>query len=322
MKKNIFISLSVALFALLILMPSCKKEDPPPSSTPTINVSSYFNVTNGTLKTTSFPAAESDVALSNVVLNENVLAGGSSYVTFETDASVNKILVGVQDISGYYELTPSNNTRDISYDFIMIMSQSLSVSSFVVQLAILDDNNEISQIYYQTVELIGAGTGKLQISLSFDNDKDIDLHVVEPNGTRIYYGSPVSSNGGELDVDSNAGCSIDGINNENIYYSEEANIENGVYQVYVDMWENCDPAIATNFVLSVFYEGELVQALTGANPKAGTFPVNAESNYGEIENIEPVMTFEITNAVAKSQFRSFEPRPLSESAKLKLSMQK
>ena len=53
-----------------------------------------------------------------------------------------------------------------------------------------------------------------------EDEKDVDLHLIEPNGGHIYYGNRRSSNGGFLDIDSNPDCSIDGVNNENIYYQE------------------------------------------------------------------------------------------------------
>ena len=112
----------------------------------------------------------------------------------------------------------------------------------------------------------------------------------------------MSLNGGELDLDSNAACDIDGVNHENIYYSDNAIVEPGEYTVYVDMWSNCDETVPTNFVLSVFYEGELLQTVEGVNPIAGYFPADEPSNAGYINNIQPVCHFIIPdNGPAKSE---------------------
>lgn len=319
MKKSLFFIGCVAV-ALLIITGCKKKKDPTTPSTNT-TVESYFKVNNGVFKNASFPAATSDLQLNNVQANEQVLLGGSSFISFDMSVAVNKILVGIQNVDGYFEVVPTDS-RSFNYNFIIIINQTMSEESFTLQIAIIDENGQISQSYFITLNVLLAGTGQLQVSLSFDNEKDVDLHLIEPNGCHIYYGNRRSLNGGELDVDSNPGCFIDSINNENIFYTDSAYIEPGIYKVYVDLWENCDPSIPTNFVLSVFYNGSLISTTTGTNPFSGNFPINHPSNFGSISLLEPVLTFEIPNVNAKQPTKKFEPLPLTESAILKMSMEK
>jgi hypothetical protein len=91
-------------------------------------------------------------------------------------------------------------------------------------------------------------TGDVQVSVSWDAPSDLDLHVVDPFGEDIYYGNPVSSSGGQLDVDSNPACNIDGRQIENIRWGSRA--PGGTYTVRVDYWANCDVA-RTNFIVTV-----------------------------------------------------------------------
>src|SRR5262249_326010 len=67
-----------------------------------------------------------------------------------------------------------------------------------------------------------------------------DLHVVEPGGFEIYYqpSNRTSPSGGTLDLDSNAGCTIDNINNENVTWPA-GRAPNGNYIVRVDNWNSC-----------------------------------------------------------------------------------
>jgi uncharacterized protein YfaP (DUF2135 family) len=51
---------------------------------------------------------------------------------------------------------------------------------------------------------LGGCVGEITATLSWNSLDDIDLHLIEPDGTRIFFGNPRSRNGGELDVDMNA----------------------------------------------------------------------------------------------------------------------
>jgi hypothetical protein len=63
-----------------------------------------------------------------------------------------------------------------------------------------------------------VGTGDVQVTLEWTSDSDLDLHVIEPDGTETDYTNPgPSSTGGQLDVDSNIECQNDG-GVENIFW--------------------------------------------------------------------------------------------------------
>jgi hypothetical protein len=91
-------------------------------------------------------------------------------------------------------------------------------------------------------------TGDVQVSVSWDAPSDVDLHVIDPSGEEVYYGNSVSASGGQLDVDSNAACSIDGRQIENIRWASRA--PGGTYTVRVDYWSSCAVA-QTNFLVTV-----------------------------------------------------------------------
>jgi hypothetical protein len=126
--------------------------------------------------------------------------------------------------------------------------------------------------------ILNGGAGGVQVTLSFDDDEDLDLHVREPkpNGSycEIYYGqpgpvdaglppipipipipTPPSCSVGWLDRDSNAACNIDGVNIENVIYPTNVAAPAGTYSVYVDYWEACDSIPATNFAVQVRANG-------------------------------------------------------------------
>lgn len=105
-----------------------------------------------------------------------------------------------------------------------------------VNVALRDSQGRIGDILTVPVNVAEAKRGELRVTLSWDTATDVDLHVVEPGGSEIYYSNRTSANGGQLDLDSNAGCSIDGVNQENIYWERPVN---GEYIVRVDFWSDC-----------------------------------------------------------------------------------
>ena len=54
--------------------------------------------------------------------------------------------------------------------------------------------------------------------------------------------------------------------------------KNGTYQVWVNMFANCDPSIATNYTIRVTYKGMAVTPKSGSNPTSGVFPIGTPDN--------------------------------------------
>jgi uncharacterized protein YfaP (DUF2135 family) len=105
-------------------------------------------------------------------------------------------------------------------------------------------------------------TGDVQVSVSWNVDNDIDLHVVDPAGFEIYYGDRSSPEGGMLDLDSNAACVIDSVNNEHIVWPVGM-APAGSYTVRVDNYDNCTSA-AADFVVTVQTKGKPPQTFMGS----------------------------------------------------------
>ena len=172
------------------------------------------------------------------------------------------------------------------------MSQDFEVDEFTLIVAIKDANGLVSSYEYIYITRVEAGTGKLQISCSWDKANDVDLHLVEPDAEEIYYSYSYSSNGGDLDIDSNAGCSIVNVNNENITYGDDAVVETGEYIVRVDHYSNCSIVGNTNFIVTARYKGELINPTVGSNPYYGFFTPENEDHGGAGSGVT-VMKFNI-----------------------------
>lgn len=95
-----------------------------------------------------------------------------------------------------------------------------------VAASLLNEKGRLSQPDTTYVRMERVGTGKVQISLSWDTGTDQDLHVLTPSGELIYYDDARSSDGGRLDRDDR-----DGFGPENIFWLRDA--PDGTYYVKV-----------------------------------------------------------------------------------------
>lgn len=277
------------------------------------DVQKYLEVQDGTLIKKNKPYSTTEFGLT-VDMNSTIIPGGTSIVDVVSPVTPSKMYIGVEDATGYYSVTPQKDGGH--YSCVILINQDLELEDgegFVIWGALTDASGDISETWEKEVSVHNVGTGALQVSLSFTNAKDVDLHLIEPNGEHIYYGNRTSENGGQLDLDSNPGCSIDNINNENITYSEDAYVEPGTYTVYAVMYSNCDPSVATGYSVTATYNGRLINTATGTNPARGTFEINAPStgnSLSEEDGVYPVMTFTIGHK-GQVKTKSFPKTPHS-----------
>jgi hypothetical protein len=294
---------SIILFVLagvvLLGYNSCEK-DKKHGSGGGDEVKKYLSVNGAEFRAASFPSATANgPQIDNVDGNGSVIEGGSNPVRIYTNDNVSKIIVGVENVSGYYEFSATNKSSAAYYMISIILSTEIPIEEFSIIFAIIDANGRVSERYALPVEVIEVGTGRLQVSLSWDQLNDVDLHLVEPNGEEIYYNNTESENGGLLDLDSNANCNDDGINNENITYSENTVVEAGEYIVRVDFWSACDVVQKTNYIVTARLNGVLISRANLTNPYYGSFEPDEADAGGRGSGVE-VMRFTLSASQLKS----------------------
>jgi len=113
----------------------------------------------------------------------------------------------------------------------------------------------------RTLTVTRVGSGDVQVSVAWNTAADVDLHVVDPAGEEIYWGSRTSASGGELDLDSNAGCGGDQPRNENTVWPVNR-APTGTYVVRLDYWDACGAEL-TDYVVTVWVKGHDAQVFTG-----------------------------------------------------------
>lgn len=112
------------------------------------------------------------------------------------------------------------------------------------------DGNITDSIKEKVKRAGGNVTARMRVSLGWYNTDDLDIHVIEPSGNRIYYGNKMNN----LDVDMNCWGTLVRDPVENVCWNN--NIRDGVYTVLVNNFskrENKD----FGFSLEVEFEGHI-----------------------------------------------------------------
>ena len=102
----------------------------------------------------------------------------------------------------------------------------------------------------------GKVEGDLRCSLSWFNYDDLDLHMHEPGGYEIYFGNrgQKSPNGGNLDVDMNAGSGQTRNAVENIIYLNKDTMKEGIYKVVVENFSKRE-SVDVGFEMEIEFDG-------------------------------------------------------------------
>jgi hypothetical protein len=119
-----------------------------------------------------------------------------------------------------------------------IVELTLTVAqSFTGQVAASLGSGPVGE--YKAVPLISSlGSGALRATLTWNTTADIDLHVIEPDGTHVYYGQRTGPTA-TLDFDDTSGFGP-----ENIFVASGRGAS-GLYQVYIDHYSGASPTTST-----------------------------------------------------------------------------
>jgi len=158
------------------------------------------------------------------------------------------IPAGVPDVSA-----PTLPTLECTASF----SRSLPDPAYTLEVRAVDARGRFGPPYRQTLTTLPiapsrAVPGALVVTLTWDNEADLDLHVIDPLGHEIFHGAPSSKNAfapgssndssGRLDVDSNADCADDQLRQEDVVWAEPPAA--GRYLVRVDSASLCGRSVA------------------------------------------------------------------------------
>jgi hypothetical protein len=160
--------------------------------------------------------------------------GGTTAISFNIPSNSGDIsgyYVQVEGSNIYYKVpyTPSTDNPNVLNVPVGIPTITQN-GAFCINVSVFNSSGQVSQTIKQCVDVLKLGSGSLQINLTWSSvNSDIDLHVIDPSGTEIYYNRKNSSTGGQLDRDD-----TNGFGPENIYWIGTA--PDGQYKVWVEYY--------------------------------------------------------------------------------------
>ena len=275
MQRKAILSRSRGIFALLgLVLLAC--EGPQPLG-PTASISDYISRVSSadgsivaTLREGEAPAASSGAA-PTVPATGTAVNGGSTQVGVTAGAEFTTVVVSMAGTAGYWELQlPAGASAS---DVVVGIASQVGASTLRVLYGV-GSGGAMSQYAAQNIRVYRVGNGDVQVSVSWTGASDVDLHVYDPSGEEVYFGNPAAVSGGRLDLDSNAGCSIDNVNNENIVWPV-GGAPHGQYRVVVDYWSDCSVA-RSDYVVTIQAQGMEPQVFTGSFVGAASGNADAE----------------------------------------------
>ncbi|MDE7411355.1 MAG: hypothetical protein K2M94_04875 [Paramuribaculum sp.] len=335
-KKFKYYSLVVSMFLVITTFISCSDDS---NEEPQVTMDlkkefsdNFFSVGNGLFSEEKMPSGNPNgEPIYGLDLNDKALSGGMNFITIQTPQNFDKFMIGVKGEKGFWTVDANSSVKSSSSraglsTYVIPLNFGIGYNTTIIIIIIaIDNDGNVTQPTEEEIGFVESKSGDLNVNLTFSNAKDVDLHLYTPSGNHIYYanrGYVIYDDKGNymengLDHDSNAGCSIDNLNNENIFIPEEL-IETGEYTVKVNMFSNCDPTVATYWSIIARYNGEIIQPLNGSNPAVGVYDVNAGN--GDFTEVMKFTISEVSSSTnRKSRAIMYEALPLTESARKKLS---
>jgi hypothetical protein len=264
-----------------------------------INGGGYFEISDSPVYRGSVPSGDCG-SFEDVMMNSSVLAGGINIVKVITKRVYDEFYVGIEGVDGYYAVVPDlEESSDDGFVYIITLQYTMDFDRDITLNISARSGNCVTDVFSREISFVQSHSGALSIVLTFDDRRDIDLHVITPSGRHIYYREYIdifAKDYNGLDHDSNGGCSCDGLNSENVVIAQKF-VEEGEYKVYVNLYSTCGVDTDTKWFCSARYNGKLLKNKIGDNPASGVYHVgDKDQPWDELNNL--VMVFSLPTSKA------------------------
>ena len=197
----------------------------------------------------AMPAAAAGPAVVSFDLSSNALYAGEidKPLRGALAPAATSAAIGLAGDRGYWVVpaglpeiaAPGFPTFDVTVSF----AETLRPGSYELVVRAVDDLSHFGapEARELTARAAPQPEGALIVSLRWDTEADLDLHVTLPGGATIWKGDTTDS-GGSLDVDANASCVLGGRRQEDIVWKDAP--PPGRYAVRVDTFSLCTAAFS------------------------------------------------------------------------------
>lgn len=143
----------------------------------------------------------------------------------------------------------------------------------------------------------GNVDGDLSCRLAWNNTDDLDFHMIEPDGHRIYYGNRrhISHNGGMLDVDANGADGIRRDPVENIFYANRSKMSEGIYELKLHMYGSRESA-DKGYEIEIDWMGTVYSVASDKSPRQREMITIARMKYTKRDGIKMLSDLKETRA--------------------------
>jgi hypothetical protein len=226
----------------------------------------------------SFPSATGGPTIVNALLARNTIPDTLPLNSFtgDMDPTATSAIIGFSDDVGYWIVPaggPSPDApNDPTFNAILNWGSNIKVGSHTLLVSGVNATGNIGSSVPNTLVITSPNAiiAPLVVSLSWDVNADLDLHVVTPDGSELWRGQ-FSNADGYLDCDSNANCVIDDRRLENVVINT---LQSGTYIARVDTFSMCGQTEA-RFTVSAIVNGVSVAGASGVS-----LPVDTEFSHG------------------------------------------
>lgn len=211
--------------------------------------------------------------LATITGASSVAQGGTGQVSITASSNFDRVYVSSPDLDGYYEIALP---QAVTEALLQLTFSTNMTGNQALNFQVGTNGGAVGAVAEHDVQLVDVITGDVQVTLSWNSSADIDLYVVDPDDNEIFFGNREVANGGQLDLDSNAGCGSDGPRAENITWNTTP--PHGTYTVRVNNWSSCGEA-STDWTITVRRRGQATQTFSGTYTGAG---VGGGSGAGQV----------------------------------------
>jgi hypothetical protein len=282
--------------AIIALVAGCS----PTTSDPGLAANLRVSPTKATTAVQYFPGAmpgeQNGPPVNSIGANSSsVRAGRGTTVTGLVPRNrATAVAFGLAGDAGYWIVQP--NVPDLTVPSQLVIDARLDFSpltppgmvSVIARAVDSDDNFGPPTPLALKVEALPIPDGKMVISLLWNNQADLDLHVQQPDGIEIWAGNinaykppppgqlpdPLAP-GAVLNFDSNKQCANDGRDQEDVVYGVNAPMPAGHYVARVDSFSLCGE-IGAAWAVEVRIGGELKHRASGTAREIDTAMAHGE----------------------------------------------